>query len=115
MANKYVDTKDDKPGYPKLPIHIAKNELVLEDAFTYCLTMILTKKRIGQEDVTKINSILMKKPIVFEGGRVDFEDTDNMKTIDTLVSEVWKEVKRVLMREIASQDFHRGFTLKQIK
>ena len=112
MANKYGDRSKDKPGYPALPINIALSKLLIEAAFKYALIMILTKNRIGMDEVVALNKILTKRPIIFEGGRVDFTEINNIETINTLVDEVWKNAQRVLFKEIASQDFHRGFVKK---
>ena len=112
MPTKYGDRSNDKPGYPGLPISIALNKVLIEKAFKYVMQIILTQDRVGPGYLNELNKILVRKPIIYEGGRVDFSNPDNMDTINTLVNEVWDEANRVLFREIASQDFHRGFTKK---
>ena len=112
MPSKYGNRSNDKPGYPALPINIALNRMLIERAFKYVLKIILTEDRVGQDYVNELNKILTRKPIIYEGGRVDFSNPENTKTIDTLVEAVWTEAKRVLFRELASQDFHRGFIKK---
>ena len=112
MPSKYGDRSKDKPGYPALPINIALNKLLVEKAFKYVLMMILTQDRVTPSYVNELNKILIRKPIIYEGGRVDFNNPDNIKTINTLVDATWEDAKRVLFREIASQDFHRGFIKK---
>jgi hypothetical protein len=112
MASKYGDRSKDKPGYPAMPISIALNRQLMEKAFKYVMLVILTQNRVGPEYISHLNSILTRKPIIYEGGRVEFDNIDNLKTINALIDEVWDNAKRVLFREIASQDFHRGFTKK---
>ena len=112
MPSKYGDRSKDKPGQPALPISIAANKILIEAAFKYALTVILTKNRIGTDEVLQLNKLLTRRPIVFEGNRINFTDTNNINTINTLVDEVWKEAQRVLFKEIASSDFHRGFVKK---
>jgi hypothetical protein len=112
MPNKYGDRSKDKPGYPALPINIAMNKLLIEKAFKYSLMIILTKHRVDPAYVNELNKILVRRPMIYEGDRVDFSNPDNIKTINTLVDDVWEEAKRVLFREISSQDFHRGFVKK---
>ena len=111
-VNKYTDTSKDAPGHPSLPINIAMNRVILEQVFKYVLEMILTEKRIGNEQVTAINQMLVKRPIIYEGGRVDFDNGSNKEVIQKLVDEVWDISKRILYREIASNDFHRAFVKK---
>ena len=112
MASKYGDRTKDKPGQPAMPISIALNKQLIERAFKYVLRVILTEKRVDPSYLNELNNILTRRPIIYEGDRVDFGDPDNEQTIDTLVEEVWKDAKRVLFREIQSQDFHRGFVKK---
>ena len=109
---KYTDTSKDEPGKPSLPINIAMNRIVLEQVFKYVLEMVLTENRIGNEHITEINKMLVKRPIIYAGGRIDFGDESNRKIMKKLVTEVWDMSKKVLYREIASNDFHRAFSKK---
>lgn len=109
---KYTDTSKDTSGHPALPINIAMNRVILEQLFRYVLNMILTEKRIGNEQILEINQMLVKKPIIYAGGRVDFDDTQNQEIMNKLVNEVWNISKKILYREIASNDFHRAFVKK---
>ena len=110
MASKYGNRAKDKPGHPTMPISIALNKILIERAFKYVLRVILTENRVDPSYLNELNKILTQRPVIYEGGRIDFGDPDNMKTINVLVGLVWDEAKKVLFREMQSQDFHRGFT-----
>jgi hypothetical protein len=110
MASKYGDRTKDKPGQPAMPVSIALNKVLIEQAFKYVLKVILTENRVDPSYLNELNKILTRRPVIYEGGRVKFDNPDNIKTIDTLVDVVWDQAKRVLFREMQSQDFHRGFT-----